>query len=535
MKFTGKILYVLSKPAPEKLKSELSNIVDELNKTVLVKGVGKPEYGAKIVGYTIVNGNVLVFNVVSGRRVKIHGAALRARKKLAEVLGKKYRIGIRNIVLEDVIIELEGEHKVSLKVPYVKNVEVSNGRTLIYLSTLEESDIKKPIVDRLIKLLYEKEQRLLWGGKAEHWYLVKESGVKRKIPPFREDPNKILEEIGWIKRFSIGQWIYTPPFTYLLNMIKNIFLNEVVKPLGFQEATFPKMYPLEVGLRTGHLRGTINSMLFASLPVSYDIAEFEELIDYMYVTNKAPAEEVGKYVKPPSYFLCFAQCEPFYQFFSKEILSEESLPIKWFDQAGPSFRWEAGGIYGVERVIEFHRVEVVWLGLPEQVIDIRNKLLEKYEYFMDKVLDLEWRWAWVTPWYLEQEGAVVEIKGVEINKPGTIDFEVWLPYKGPREDRKSWLEVGNISIHGTKFTEPFKIKHSKRKTLWTGCSGFGVERWTIAFLAQHGFDPSQWPQKVREYVKRNPMPKSVKAVTYPSTDKGRKKLEEILQYFSKLA
>ncbi|RLG70691.1 MAG: hypothetical protein DRO23_12980, partial [Thermoprotei archaeon] len=85
MKFTGKILYVLSKPASEELKSELSSIVDELNRTVLVKGVGKPEHGAKIVGFSIANGNVLVFNVVCGRRVRIHDAALRARKKLAEV------------------------------------------------------------------------------------------------------------------------------------------------------------------------------------------------------------------------------------------------------------------------------------------------------------------------------------------------------------------------------------------------------------------------------------------------------------------
>jgi len=152
---------------------------------------------------------------------------------------------------------------------------------------------------------------------------------------------------------------------------------------------------------------------------------------------------------------------------------------------------------------------------------------------MDKVLDLEWRWAWVTPWYLEQEGAVVEIKGVEINRPGTIDFEIWLPYRGPREDRKNWLEVGNISIHGTKFTEPFKIKHNKGITLWTGCSGFGAERWTIAFLAQRGFDPENWPPKVRKYLEENPFPEALKAVTYPKTDKGKELLDKIMKFYRK--
>ncbi|MEM2453136.1 MAG: aminoacyl--tRNA ligase-related protein, partial [Ignisphaera sp.] len=302
---------------------------------------------------------------------------------------------------------------------------------------------------------------------------------------------------------------------------------EVIKPLGFEEAVFPKMYPLDVGLRTGHLKGVINSMVFASLPKSYNISEFEPLIDYMTVMDEAPPKELQKYVEPPSYFLCFAQCEPFYWFFENEILDDNLLPVKWYDMSGPSFRWEAGGIHGIERVIEFHRIEVVWLGKPEQVIDIRNKLLDRYEYFLDKVLDLEWRFAWVTPWFYEHSGIVEEKIEIDIDRPGTVDIEVWLPYRGDREENKNWLEVGNISIHGTKFTQSFRIKHNKDETLWTGCSGFGSERWLIALLAQKGFDPSSWPKKYLEYVKRKSFPKSILTITYPKTKEGKEFLQQI--------
>jgi len=533
VKFRGCIVLEFNKVIPNELQNKVNEIVEYLNSNVLVKGVKVREEAGKIIEFKV-RDNKIVFYTEAGRQVRIHNAALRIKNYFLSNISPKYRLGIRGLRIENGIIELDGQYTVSLKLPFIKSIEVKEGRTIILLEDISESEIKKPYIDRLLKLLHEKELRTKWGGKAEHWELLRQSKIKFKEPKFTEDPNKILEEIGWIKRFSVGQWFYTPPFTYLLNMLKYFFIEEVVKPLGFQEAMFPKMYPLEVGLKTGHLKGTINSMIFASFPRSYDISIYEELIDYMYVTDTAPPEELQKYVKPPTHFLCFAQCEPFYQFFSKEVLDDKNLPIKMYDHSGPSFRWEAGGLHGVERVIEFHRVEVVWLGKPEQVVEIRNQLLERYEYFMDKVLDLEWRWAWVTPWYYEQAGIVEEEKReLDINQPGTIDFEAWLPYRGPREDKKNWLEIGNISIHGTKFTEPFKIKHNKGETLWTGCSGFGTERWTITFLAQHGFNPENWPEKPRKYIEENPFPIPVRGVTYPKTEKGRKLLEEIIRYFKK--
>jgi len=152
---------------------------------------------------------------------------------------------------------------------------------------------------------------------------------------------------------------------------------------------------------------------------------------------------------------------------------------------------------------------------------------------MDQVLEIEWRMAWVTPWFYEQSGAIHESKEgiIDINRPGTVDFEAWLPYRGEREEDRNWLEIGNISIHGTKFTEPFKIKHNKGETLWSGCSGFGSERWLVALLAQKGFDVDDWPKKFVEYVKATPFPRSLNTVTYPKTKNGKELLLKIINSF----
>jgi len=525
MKFVGSAVYRFSRDLPPEVVGSLGALVEELNSGVL----GGTD--ARVTSYQA-SGETLRLGLETGRRAKIHNVALRIRNYLEGAWGRAHRLGIREVSLEDVIVELDREYRVSLKLPYVIGTSSEGGRTRVSLARLSESEMKRPLLDRLLKLLEDKEARAAWGGKAEHWVQIARSAEKE--PRCSEDPNKVLEASGLIKRFSVGQWVYTPTFYALLKPLADLFVDEVVRPLGFREALFPKMYPLEVGLRTGHLKGTINSMVFATFPKSYDISEFEDLTDYMTLMDEVPVEDLAGRLEPPGNFLCYAQCEPFYWFFGGEVMDDAGLPVKWFDRSGPSYRWESGGIYGIERMVEFHRVEVVWMGRVEQAVEIRNQLLEGYRRFMEEVLDLEWRWAWVTPFYLEQSGEVeaAEAAAPDINQPGTIDFEAWLPYKGDRSDRKSWLEIGNISIHGTKYTKSFRAKHNKGETLWSGCSGFGTQRWLLALLSQKGFDPSNWPDKYRERVAALRIPRPVRGVTYPRSEEGRRHLERLVELFS---
>ena len=530
IKFHGFVDYTLSAIPSTELINELKDIIQFLNNNVLRKGAEKAEEAARIISHEIYD-KVLTFEIESGSKVRLHHAALRIKNHLAKILGSKYKIGIREILLKDPKIIIDEKLGISTNLPYIEEIEWHDNRTIIHLRPLTESDIKRPIIDRLLKLFELKKRRLEWGGKIEHWKLLKKSVEKE--PKYYEDPNIVIESIGWIKRIAPGQWLYTPPITHILRRFQEMFIDLVLKPLGFVEAIYPKLIPLEIGVKTGHLKGTPHQMLFASQPISYNVDDFQEWIDLVSVLDEAPPKKLKDFLKDPDYFLCFAQCEPFYWFFGGEIMDIRKLPMKWFDRSGPSFRWESGGLRGLERLVEFHRIEITWIGEPDQVIKIRNELLEKYEYFMDKVLDLEWRWAWVTPWFLVHAGEIEEEKEIDINQPGTIDFEAWLPYRGNRSDQHNWLEIGNISIHGSKYTSAFKIKHQQKdKTIWTACSGFGTQRWLLAFLAQKGFDPDNWPEIVKKYIIRPP--KSVTMVTYPKTKKGWKLLEDIEKLFDKL-
>ena len=74
------------------------------------------------------------------------------------------------------------------------------------------------------------------------------------------------------------------------------------------------------------------------------------------------------------------------------------------------------------------------------------------------------------------------------------------------ERRSAPTEKGplqNLSIVGDKYASAFNIKGQKAE-LWSGCSGIGLERWSVAFLAQKGLDPEAWPKGFRKWLPELP-------------------------------
>jgi seryl-tRNA synthetase len=180
-------------------------------------------------------------------------------------------------------------------------------------------------------------------------------------------------------------------------------------------------------------------------------------------------------------------------------LPNGELPMKVFDRSGTSHRYESGGIHGIERVDEFHRIEIVWLGTKEHTLEEAEKLKVCYKHIFEDILELTWRTAWVTPWFMAQEGKT----GLsEMTGAGTVDYEAILPYNG------NWIEFQNLSVNGEKYPKGFTVKAQSGESLWSGCSGVGLERWASAFLSQKGLDPSNWPEELQKRF--GEMPKGIR-------------------------
>ncbi len=462
---------------------------------LLKKGAAEGK-GAEVKDWNLGDANISVV-IESDRYVRAHDAVLRLRRPLADLLGKKYRVGVRGIEISKYEIEVASERSIDHKIPHVREMTFEGGFLTLSLD-VDESDIKNQVPDRIVSLLDEKLAAEDYGGKAEHWELLWES--EPRVPKFERDPTEELVNRGWIKHgASRGQWIYGPEGTHLFRTLERIVIEEIIEPLGYREMIFPKLVTWDVWKKSGHAMGVYPEIYYVCPPKTRDPEFWEEVMDHYKVTREVPVELVKEKIDNPIGGMCYAQCPPSWVFFQGRTLPNEDLPIRIFDRSGTSHRYESGGIHGIERVDEFHRIEIVWMGTQDQVKEEAERLKECYKKIFEEILELRWRMAWVTPWFMAQEGktGLAEMSGA-----GTVDYEALLPYNG------DWIEFQNLSINGDKYPRGFNVKAQSGDPLWSGCSGVGLERWTSAFLGQKGLDPENWPEAFRKRF--GEMPKGIR-------------------------
>jgi len=543
MKFTLEGDVILSKEAA-KAKDDIQNFIKEANKEIFLKGVPRDqkEDASRIVKWNL-EGKTLHLKIVSGRRGRAHDAILRIKKPLTQLLGTKYHIAVRKILVKNYQIEIPipkepeldkatgmikvGEIDLDAKIidkiidmPYVSDSEMVDDKIIIKFEELKEAELRKHVVDRVLKLIKESrpESRTEIGSTVE---VTKPTDILTKqvtkIEPgtivstsqkqkifFKGDATEEAARQGWVKKFpGKGQWFYSPKFIALQRVIENAFLEKMVDKLEFDECMWPKLIPIPVMNKMRYLEGLPEGMYYCSAP-RRDPEIFEKFKKELLIKKEVPIERLKNGLKDPSYVLAPAQCEPFYEFFSHEVLDEKDLPIKLFDRSGWTYRWEAGGAKGLDRVHEFQRVELVWIGTPEQVDELRDSTVEISQNLADE-MEPEWYTeVGDDPFYLE--GRKIEERGIEF--PDVPKYEMRIVV--PKSDKG--VAAVSANVHGTHFTEGFSIRETHNHTIWTGCTGIGITRWLFGFLAQKGFDQENWPNTVREKVKNVRMPK---VLTWP--------------------
>ena len=470
---------------------------------LLLKGVpkGKEAEAAKVIGWRTI-GRKLELELESGRYVRAHDALFRLVKLLREELGRKHKLGIREVRALEYRVHLPAAALSEQMKEELSNLpcrtKIDKRGVALILRGLSEADLRGRFVDRLVSMAEEILARAPAPAAAPK---VVRAG-KPLEHPFKEDPFEVAKQLGWIVEFpGRGQWIYTAPYAKLLLALEDLIIEQIALPLGFEEAMFPKLIPLEVMQRMpGYLDGVPEGMYYVC-PPPREPEVFSSFKQKLKLTKRVPADELRRNLKPPAYVLAPAQCEPFYQIFSRQRVKLEDLPIKLFDRSGWTYRWEGGGVEGFIRTQEFRRIEFVFLGGPVDSVKIRDEVLDRSIELAEE-LGLEWQLLVATPFYMREGGIEVDVS--DSRKVATYDLEVALPYK------QGWLELGSYNVHRMKFVETFKIKEVKNREIWTGCCGFGTTRWVAGFLAQHGFDASGWPEPIRKRVE--PLPRVLKVV-----------------------
>lgn len=448
-------------------------------------------------------------SITSGKDVRAHDILLRFKNILAQKIGPK-RVGVRRILVENLEIRFMGGHvgeeRARELLRELAEVHEEAGALIVVFRNLTDHDLRERVVDRAIRLLKVEETKPE-GEKLAPFGTVLRKGAEK---PFKIeiDVAAEAEQRGWIKRYpGRGQWIYTPPMASLIRAIAQLMIERVAKPLEFQEWMFPRLVPMEVFKKlTTYIEHLPEGVFYVCVPPR-DPSAFEEFKREYVLRKDIRTDFLKQILGEPEYIMEAIQCTAFYQYFSGEFVKLEDLPIKAYELLGGwTWRNEAGGVEGLVRTNEFWRLEMVFLGAPDEVIEIRNKVMDLMIELTDKDLDMEWRIVAGAPFYLSPQEASKRLIDIShVNKIPTLDLEVYLPYRGPRESAE-WLEVTAASVHRDFYVKNFKIKEAKERELWTGCVGHGLSRWAAGFLARHGFEFDDWPKAVKDVIGRLPSP-----------------------------
>ena len=140
-------------------QEDIKKFIEEANSELLLKGVpeGKEEEGAQITDWEI-DGSILKVTIESGHRVRAHDAILRMKKPLTQLLGQKYHMGIRKIFVpkyKTIIPTGKDKYDVDFdlakKLPQITDFEINDGEVIVEVHDMEEADLRKHIVNRILK------------------------------------------------------------------------------------------------------------------------------------------------------------------------------------------------------------------------------------------------------------------------------------------------------------------------------------------------------------------------------------------------
>lgn len=516
MKFTLKGEITFSKDATE-AKEDIQSFIDDANKELLLRGLGNEtiEAGAQITDWNI-TGDKLNLTIKSGHKIRAHDGLLRLKNPLSKIVGKKYHLGVRDMHIDTYEISIPNDEysfnkDAALKFEQIQDIQEEDNLVCFTIKDINESEIKKQTINRIIKQVATKEELTDENGEQlDLTYKMNSTPgeIVYRSDKFETHPvDDVTEEalkLGWVKQFpGKGQWFYGPKMTALERAIESILVEKVLDKLDFQECLFPKLIPFEVLDKMKYLEGLPEGMYYVSAP-KRDPEAFDKFKQELIINHEIPIDLLKDGLKDPGYVNAAAQCEPFYEFLSHEVVDEKDLPIKCFDKSGWTYRWEGGGAKGLDRVHEFQRVEAVWCGTPEQVDKVRDQTLLLSQDLASE-LELEWYTeVGDDPFYLE--GRKVENRGIEFPDVPKYEMRLVVP------NRDKGVAVVSANNHGTHFVEGFSIQEAHQHNIWTGCTGFGLTRWLFGFLAQKGFDKENWPKMVLDRLKDAKTPK---VLTWP--------------------
>ena len=158
---------------------------------------------------------------------------------------------------------------------------------------------------------------------------------------------------------------------------------------------------------------------------------------------------------------------------------------------GHCYRDEDGNHVPLERLWEFTMREIIVIGTRQQVEDVRQSLVRQVMALVDMLqLDASIETATDPFFTAGDEGRRL------MQQAGALKYELRLAIDATGRA----IATASFNHHHDFFGTRFGIRLADDTPAHSGCVAFGLERWVLALLAQHGVERERWPNAVRAWL-----------------------------------
>lgn len=335
------------------------------------------------------------------------------------------------------------------------NIELSE-------NTHNETFLQSQIQEQINQLIQSSKKTLKLTVEKVFW----ENGPDKLTS--MSDPHEELIHQGYLKPTSNGQAVYSGDL-YLT--IEN--LDSLVKKIALKLKASPEEYPTTIQyshlIQSGYLK-SFPQHAFISSPLKPELSIINEFISSLpsssneLTLNKLNPQNMNV-LSPTVCYHCF------------EALKDKTIsPPQIFTASSKCHRHEYKTHFGLERLQTFKMREIIFFGNESFVLETRNKIMEETKQLIEK-LGLKARIVSANDPFFASDAA--KKRAFQSFLGLKQEIQCLLPYNN------KWLSIGSFNIHKDSLTQPFNIKsNTPGEIILSGCVGFGLERWSLAGMAQ---------------------------------------------------
>ena len=299
-----------------------------------------------------------------------------------------------------------------------------------------------------------------------------------------------LKRRRWVLELGRGQVGLAGPALALVRTLDEECAAIGKERFGAVDQTYPALIPASVLGRCGY---------FASFPqavsmVAHLVEDYDLIEQFRQANATSPELTIPNPSALPTPEACLvpAVCYHCYQSLEGQTLGEGGHLVT---SMGKCFRYESSNIVGLDRLWDFTMREIIFVGGEALVTAHRQRA-------MDAVVDQLARWdldgAIETandPFFPTTYGAKTywQVRS-------DLKFELRLAIEPSASGEARTLACGSFNLHENFFGKTFDITAANGEPAFTGCVGWGLERWVLACFTQHGYEPSDWPEWLRHRI-----------------------------------